>query len=106
MPRSGVLDIAAYVPGTHAVAGHARVYRLSSNETPLGASPAAKAAIARATEHPELYPDGSAGELRRAIAAQYGLNADRIICGAGSDELLNLLAHGFLEPGDEAIYTE
>jgi histidinol-phosphate aminotransferase len=53
-----------------------------------------------------LYPDGSATELREAIAARYGLNATSIVCGAGSDELLQLLAHAYLAPGDEAVYSQ
>ena len=53
-----------------------------------------------------LYPDGSATELRNAIASRYGLLADNIVCGAGSDELLQLLAHSYLGPGDEAIYSQ
>ncbi len=105
-PRPGVLDIAAYVPGTQDVTGRNRVHRLASNETPLGPSPAAIAAVKASADHLQLYPDGSATMLRTAIAAQFGLNADRIVCGAGSDELLNLLAQAYIEPGDEAIYTE
>jgi histidinol-phosphate aminotransferase len=54
----------------------------------------------------ERYPDGAASALRNAIAARYGLNAARIVCGAGSDELLTMLAHAYLGPGDEAIYTQ
>ena len=56
--------------------------------------------------HLERYPDGSATALRKAIARRYGLDADRIVCGAGSDELLTLLAHAYLGPGDEGIFTE
>lgn len=53
-----------------------------------------------------LYPDGAAHKLRDAIASRYGLKADNIVCGAGSDELLQLLAHAYLGPGDEAIYSQ
>lgn len=105
-PRRGVMDIAAYVPGkskgSHGVTRH----KLSSNETPLGASPKAKAAFAELAEHLELYPDGSSLALRQAIADVHGLNADRILCGAGSDEVLSLIAYAYLGEGDEAIYTE
>jgi len=58
-----------------------------------------------AAEHLSEYPDGSAAALRAAIGRIYGLDPGRIVCGAGSDELLNLLAHAFLGPGDEAIHT-
>ncbi len=104
-PRPGVLDIAPYVPGKSAAPGVAKVFKLSSNETPLGPSANATAAYRAAGEHLEDYPDGSASALRNAIGAAFGLDPDRIVCGAGSDDLLNLLARAFLRDGDEAIYT-
>jgi histidinol-phosphate aminotransferase len=104
-PRPGILDIAPYVPGKSGKPG-GKVHKLSSNESPLGASPRAVAAFRAAAGSLALYPDGSASELRQAIAARYGLNADRIVCGAGSDELLQLLAHAYLGPGDEAVYSQ
>jgi histidinol-phosphate aminotransferase len=103
--RPGILDIAPYVPGKSGSAG-IKVHKLSSNESPLGASPKAKAAFAACAHSLEFYPDGSATVLRDAIARRYGLNADHIVCGAGSDELLQLIAHAFLGPGDEAIYSQ
>src|SRR5262245_7576567 len=105
-PRPGVLDIAPYVPGKSALAGTAPVIKLSSNETPFGPSPLAVEAYLAAAANLSRYPDGSALALREAIAKLYGLDPDRIVCGAGSDELLNLLAAAYLEPGDEAIYSE
>jgi len=66
----------------------------------------AVAAFTAAAASLQLYPDGSATELREAIAARYGLKPDRIVCGAGSDELLQLLAHAYLGPGDEAIHSQ
>src|SRR5215210_7186291 len=101
LPRPGVLEIEAYVPGKSAAPGVAKVHKLSSNETPLGASPRAAQAFAAAAERLALYPDGSAAALREAIAARYGLDPVRILCGAGSDELLSLLAYAYLGPGDE-----
>lgn len=105
-PRAGVLDITAYVPGEHEVEGDLEPIVLSANETPLGPSPAAIAAFQAEAGHLNRYPDGSASRLRQAIAGVYGLNADRIVCGAGSDELLSLLAQCYLSAGDEAIFTE
>jgi histidinol-phosphate aminotransferase len=104
-PRPGVLTIAPYVPGKSSAPGVAKVFKLSSNETPLGPSADAIAAYRMAGEHLEDYPDGSASGLRDAIGAAFGLDPDRIVCGAGSDDLLNLLARAFLKDGDEAIYT-
>jgi histidinol-phosphate aminotransferase len=104
-PRSGVLAIQAYVPGKSSAPGIAKVFKLSSNETPLGPSAGALAAYRAAGEHLQDYPDGSASALREAIGGVYGLDPDRIVCGAGSDDLLNLLARAFLTDGDEAIHT-
>ena len=105
-PRSGVLDIAPYVPGKSTAPDVAKVFKLSSNETPLGPSANAIAAYRAAGEHLEDYPDGSAAALREAIGAAFGLDPDRIVCGAGSDDLLNLLARAYLTDGDEGIYTK
>jgi histidinol-phosphate aminotransferase len=105
-PRPGVLDIEAYVPGKSSAPGVAKVFKLSSNETPLGPSPKAIAAYKSAGERLEEYPDGSASELREAISRAFGLDPDRIVCGAGSDDLLHLLAYAYLVDGDEAIHTK
>ena len=104
-PRPGVLKIQAYVPGKSSAPGVDKVYKLSSNETPLGPSPRAIAAYKAVADHLEDYPDGGATALREAIGKTYGLDPGRIVCGTGSDELLNLLAHAYLGPGDEAIHT-
>ncbi len=104
-PRPGVLDIAPYIPGKSTAPGVAKVFKLSSNETPLGASASTIAAYQSVGQHLEDYPDGSASELREAIGAVFGLDPARIVCGAGSDDLLNLLARAYLADGDEAIHT-
>lgn len=105
VPRPDVMAIDAYVPGKSGAAGVAKVYKLSSNETPLGPSPLAIAAFRSVAEHLALYPDGSAWRLREAIGRRYGLDAAQIICGNGSDDILALLAHAYLRPGDEGLHT-
>jgi histidinol-phosphate aminotransferase len=104
-PRPGVLDIEPYVPGKSSAPGVAKVFKLSSNETPLGPSPYAIEAYKKAAAHLEDYPDGAASALREAIGRAFGLDPGRIVCGAGSDDLLNLLARAYLADGDEAIHT-
>jgi histidinol-phosphate aminotransferase len=104
-PRPGVLAIDPYVPGRSTAPGTARVFKLSSNETPLGPSPKAVAAYRAAGEHLQDYPDGAATALREAIGRAFGLDPARIVCGAGSDDLLNLIADAYLSDGDEAIHT-
>jgi len=104
-PRPGVLAIDPYVPGKSRAPGVAKVYKLSSNESPLGPSPRALEAYRRVGEHLQDYPDGAVTELREAIGRVYGLDPARIVCGAGSDDLFHLLARAYLADGDEAIYT-
>ena len=106
IPNPGIMDIAPYVPGKSTATGGSKLHKLSSNETPLGPSPAAIAAYKAAADRLEHYPDGTARALRNAIAAVHGLNAERIVCGAGSDEILHLIANAYIAPGDEAIHSQ
>ncbi|MFC3690980.1 pyridoxal phosphate-dependent aminotransferase [Chenggangzhangella methanolivorans] len=105
-PRPGALAIDAYVPGKSRAPAGVKLHKLSSNETPLGPSPKAIAAFREAAGSLEIYPDGSSSALREAIARAHGLDPERIVCGAGSDELLSLLASAYLAPGDEGLFTE
>ena len=105
-PKPGILDIDAYVPGESTLPGGIKPIKLSSNETPLGPSAKAVAAYKAAAGELERYADGGATELRRAIGKAYGLDPDRIVCGAGSDEIIGLLTHAYLGVGDEGIYTQ
>lgn len=107
VPKLGILDIHAYVPGKSGPKT-GKVFKLSSNESPLGPSPKAVAAYQGAVaQNLALYPDPGATKLREAIAKRYGLNAANIVCGGtGSDELLQMLAHAYLGVGDDAIYSQ
>src|SRR6202048_4176557 len=104
-PRPGVLAIDPYVPGKSSAPGVAKVFKLSSNETPLGPSRHATAAYREMADRLQDYPDGASTLLREAIGRAFGLDPDRIVCGAGSDDLLNLIADAYLRDGDEAIPT-
>jgi histidinol-phosphate aminotransferase len=101
-----IFAIDPYIPGKSAAPGAARVFKLSSNETPLGPSPLAEAAFRAFADKLAAYPEGTARDLREAIGAGHGLDPARIVCGSGSDEILHLLAAAYLGPGDEAIFTE
>jgi histidinol-phosphate aminotransferase len=105
-PKPGVLDIHPYVGGRAEIPGVSDAIKLSSNESALGPSPAAIEAFEMASRSLSIYPEGSAHLLRKAIAETHGLNPDRIVCGNGSDELLTLLAHGYLRPGDEVLFSK
>lgn len=104
-PVPGILNIAPYVGGRSEAPGGGPVFKLSSNETPLGPSPRAIDAFTKAAAGLYLYPDGSASALRHAIAQTHGLEADRIICGNGSDEILHLLPQIYAQTGDEIIFS-
>lgn len=104
-PRPGILDIALYVGGESKIAGHASALKLSSNENPFGPSPRALAAFEAAAKDLALYPDSGHAALRGAIGAVHGLDPARIICGAGSDEILTFLAQTYSGEGDEVIHT-
>jgi histidinol-phosphate aminotransferase len=106
-PHPGILAVDPYVPGKSKAPGvGGPIYKLSSNETPLGPSPKATAAFLASAEALAAYPDGAATPLRQAIGACHGLDPERIVCGAGSDEILFLLASIYCEPGGEGLYTK
>ena len=106
VPQPGILEINPYVPGESSAPGGVTPIKLSANETPLGPSPKAVAAYKAEAGELHRYPDGGAIALRRAIGKLYGLDPERIVCGCGSDELINLIAHAYVGPGDEAVYSE
>jgi len=103
--RPGILDIEAYVPGKAKLSGRKRVIKLSSNEGALGPSARAVAAYRRAIKTMDRYPDGGCVALREAIGRRHGLDPARIVCGAGSDEVLVNLARAYAGPGDEILMT-
>lgn len=106
-PKPSILTIDPYKPGlSKAKAQGNRVIKLSSNESPLGASQRAIEAYISAATNLQRYPDGGATALRNAIGEVYGLNPDKIICGAGSDEVIAFLCNAYAGVGDEVLYSE
>ena len=106
-PKPGISDISPYVGGRAGVPGMSKIWKLSSNESPLGPSPKALAAMDQARDSLSLYPEGSAQLLRDAIAEVSGVPAGRIVAsGDGSDALLTMLANAYVQPGDEVIFSE
>jgi histidinol-phosphate aminotransferase len=105
-PQPGIMDIKLYQGGQSAIPGRADVLKLSSNENPLGPVPAALEAVAEAARDMHRYPSTDHAALRTAIAEVWGLEAERIICGVGSDEVLQFVTQAFAGPGDEIIHTE
>ncbi|BBK40178.1 histidinol-phosphate aminotransferase [Allostella vacuolata] len=105
-PKPGILEIAPYVGGDHKAPGVNRVFRLASNENTAGPSPKARAAYAATAGEIHRYPDGHSERLRQAIGRVNGLDPARIVCGAGSDELLQLLTKCYAGIGDEILYSQ
>jgi histidinol-phosphate aminotransferase len=105
-PQPGILEIALYQGGKGAAPGMANAVKLSSNENPFGPSQKARDAFQRSVHALHRYPSTDHAELRRAIAEVHDLDADRIICGVGSDEIITFLCQAYAGPGDEVIHTE
>lgn len=105
-PKPGILDIALYQGGQSQIPGLREVVKLSSNENPFGPGDRAIEAFRRTAHTLHRYPSTDHLALRSAIARAWGLDPARIICGAGSDEIISFLCQAYAGPGDEVLYTE
>lgn len=105
-PQPGIMQIALYEAGTATLSGRSDVLKLSSNENPFGPSDKAREAVSRAAHQMHRYPSTDHARLRTAIAEVHGLDADRIICGVGSDEIIHFLCQAYAGPGNEVLFTE
>lgn len=108
-----VCDLVAYEPGkpideTARELGldPARIVKVASNENPLGPSPLAKSAMREALEDAHIYPDGGGFRLRNAIAETLGFDRGNVVLGNGSNEIIELLCHTFLNRGTALIAAE
>ncbi len=106
LPHAGVLKIQPYTQGASEVPGIQDPIKLSSNESSFGPSPQALEAYAAAAGMLHRYPDGAQTALRNAIAETYALQASNIVCGNGSDELIQLVTRAFVSAGDEVLMSE
>lgn len=97
--------IEAYVPGKARTSGGRPAIKLSANESPLGPSPDAVTAMQAAMTHGHRYPDGASTMLREKIAGLHGLDPARLVCGTGSDEILQLTAMAYATVGDEILFS-
>jgi histidinol-phosphate aminotransferase len=104
-PRPGILEIEPYVGGKAEAAGGVPAIKLSANESALGPSPKAIAVLQAFAPNAHRYPDGDAAALRRAIGNRLDLDPARIVCGAGSDELIQLMMRAYAGPGDEVLHS-
>ena len=101
-----ILSLTPYAGGKSKIAGADKVVKLSSNENAFGTNPNVVAACAQKLNDMFRYPDGGCTALRQAIADANGLDAGRIVCGAGSDELIGLLCQAYLRENDEVVVTQ
>lgn len=108
-----VCDLVAYEPGKpidetareHGL-NPSEIVKVASNENPLGPSPLAKAAMRAALEESHIYPDGGGYRLRTAIAQSLEMDRDNVVLGNGSNEIIELLCHTFLNREAELIAAQ
>jgi len=105
-PRPGILEIQAYQGGRAETGSGRPAAKLSANESAIGPSPLAVEAFRGTAERLHRYPEGGSEALRAALARRHNLDPARLVCGAGSDELIALLARAYAGPGEEVLFTE
>lgn len=105
-PKAGIMGIAPYVPGRARTEGFDRPLKLSANENPLGCSDAARVAYLAAASEMHLYPDANTSRLRAAIAQKFDLEPERLVFGAGSDEIFAMTAQAYLGQQDNAVQPQ
>jgi histidinol-phosphate aminotransferase len=106
LPKAGIMDIKPYVGGEGRMDVVKNPVRLASNENVLGCSPKAREAYLAAAGDLHRYPDGATAELRAALGKRYGIDADHLVCGAGSDELISLIVRTYAGAGDEVLFSQ
>tara|TARA_Y100000389_G_C17460070_1_gene521010 strand:+ start:105 stop:1190 length:1086 start_codon:yes stop_codon:yes gene_type:complete len=100
------LNIEAYKPGKSSVRKLKKIIKLSANESALGVSPRVKKIIKSNNLNFFRYPDGKSQKLRNQISKKFKCDKEKIICGSGSDEVIQMLCQLFLNPKDEVIVPQ
>ncbi len=103
--KDSIYKINPYVGGESQEKEGQRLIKLSSNEGPYGPPPMAVEAMKHAADNMHRYPDGGCVALRQALAEKNDIDAEKIVCGAGSDELISLLCKAYAGVGDEVLYS-
>ena len=106
VPKFKKFNIEAYKPGKSKIKKLKKIIKLSANESALGMSPKAMKAISDKKLKLEKYPDGKSELLRKEISKKYKCNKDKVICGAGSDEVIQMICQLFLNPKDEVVLPQ
>ena len=106
LPKPRKIQIERYVEGLSQFKKIDNPIKLSANESALGPSPRAIEAFEREKDKIFKYPESDSSSLRDIISKKFDINSERIICGAGSDQIFDLTCQLFIEPGDEVVVTE
>lgn len=107
----GVQSLNPYLPGKpieelERELGVTNTLKLASNENTMGPSPLAIAAMQKAIQEVDLYPDGNGFALKQKISGKFKVDLDQITLGNGSNDVLDMVARTFLCEGREAIFSE
>ncbi len=105
-PRSNILEMSAYVPSDNALVGVSKPIHLASNESPIGPSALAIDAARTAMDQVHLYPDALSTNLASAIAAHHNISPNWILCGTGSESLIEVICRTYAGPGDEVLMPQ
>ena len=105
-PKFKRFNIEAYKPGKSSIQKLKKTIKLSANESALGVSPRVKKIISKKNINFFRYPDGKSKKLREQISKRFNCNVEKIICGAGSDEVIQMLCQLFLKSNDEVVVTQ
>jgi len=106
LPKTRKIEIEKYEGGLSQFKKIDNLIKLSSNESALGPSPRAMEAFQKEKDKIFKYPESESSSLRDIISKKFDINSERIICGAGSDQIFDLTCQLFIEPGDEVVVTE
>ena len=106
IPKFKNFNIEPYTPGKSKIKKLKKIIKLSANESALGMSSKATKIISNKVLNLERYPDGKSQNLRKEISKKFKCNPDKVICGAGSDEVIQMICQLFLKPKDEVVVPE
>ena len=103
LPKFKKIDIKAYSPGKSSIFKRAKIQKMSANESALGVSTKVLKFMKNGNINFSKYPNGKSNDLRRVISKKFKCHFDKIICGAGSDEIIQIICQLFLNKNDEVI---
>tara|TARA_Y100000741_G_scaffold292723_1_gene232998 strand:- start:2750 stop:3835 length:1086 start_codon:yes stop_codon:yes gene_type:complete len=105
-PKFKIIKISAYRPGKATIGRIKNIIKLSANESALGVSPKVKKILSNKNLNLSKYPDSKSKNLRMQISKVFKCDLEKIICGSGSDEIIQMLCQLYLNPKDEVIVPE